>query len=43
MDVEVDLSKYAGFEIELKLANKANGWSSEAGYWAEVQLRTEEN
>jgi hypothetical protein len=40
MDVAVDLSKYEGQEIELELLNQPSGWAWEAGYWAEVQLRT---
>ena len=41
MDVDVDLSKYAGSTIELQLLNKANGWSWEGGYWAEIAITSE--
>jgi hypothetical protein len=38
MDVEVDLSNYAGSVAELQLLNKANGWAWEAGYWAKIAI-----
>ena len=41
MDVDVDLSKYAGSTIELQLYNKANDWMWEAGYWAEIGITSE--
>jgi len=33
-----DLSPYAGKKIKIDLENAANGWSFEAGYWAELEL-----
>jgi len=38
MEVEVDLSEYAGKEVKLELVNQPSGWAFEAGYWAEVKL-----
>ncbi len=39
-EIKVDLSKYAGSTIYLTLANKANGWSYEAGYWAKIAIQS---
>jgi hypothetical protein len=36
--VEVDLSPFAGKQVKLELVNQADGWSWEAGYWAEIAL-----
>jgi hypothetical protein len=36
--VEVDLSPLAGKQIKLELVNQPDGWSWEAGYWAEIAL-----
>ena len=36
---EVDLSTYAGKEINLQLENQPTDWSNEWGYWHEVSLR----
>jgi hypothetical protein len=41
MDVEIDLSKYAGKEINLELVNQPTGWAFEGGYWAEIKLVSE--
>jgi hypothetical protein len=38
LEVEVDLSRFAGSEIELAVTNKANGWACEAAYWATIKL-----
>jgi len=38
MEVEVDLSKYAGSEVELALVNQASEWMCEAGYWGEIAV-----
>jgi len=40
MEVNLDLSKYAGSEVNLMLVNQANGWAYEGAYWAEVQLNS---
>ena len=36
--VEVDLSPLAGKQVKLELVNQPDGWSWEAGYWAEIAL-----
>ncbi len=38
--VEVDLSPYAGKKVKLELVNQADGWSYEAGYWAEIKVES---
>jgi hypothetical protein len=35
---QVDLSEWAGKQVKLELVNQPNGWSWEAGYWAEIAL-----
>ena len=39
--VEFDLSDWAGKTVPLELRNQANGWSYEAGYWAEIAIDSE--
>jgi len=41
MQAEVNLSDYAGKEINLELVNKASDWQWEAGYWAKIELTRE--
>jgi len=41
MEVDVDLSEYAGSTLGLMLSNEANGWEYEAGYWAKIEIVTE--
>jgi hypothetical protein len=36
--VQVDLSKWAGKEVTLRLEGAATGWSWEFGYWSDVKL-----
>ena len=38
MDVDVDLTDYAGKTVKLELVNQANGWAWEAAYWAQIEL-----
>jgi hypothetical protein len=38
--VEVDLSGFAGKDVKLELVNQADGWSWEAGYWAEAAVES---
>lgn len=38
LDVDVDLSKYAGNTIRLTLENRANNWQNEWAYWHHVKL-----
>ena len=37
-DIVVDLSKYAGKKIKLKLHQYPNDWNNEAGYWARIEI-----
>lgn len=39
--VEVDLSRFAGRTVALRLENRANDWAWEFGYWADLRLDTE--
>jgi len=41
MQVDVNLSKFAGGETSLSLYNLANGWHDEAGYWASIEMVTD--
>ena len=41
MEVEVDLSSFAGQKTKLSLSNLANGWADEAGYWASIEVVAE--
>jgi hypothetical protein len=36
--IEVDLGKWAGKEVTLRLEGAATGWSWEFGYWSDVKL-----
>ena len=38
LDVEVDLSRYAGKLIRLDIQNKANNWMNEWAYWNYIQI-----
>ena len=38
LDVEVDLSKYAGQQIRLTIENRANNWQNEWAYWNHIKL-----
>lgn len=38
---QVDLSKFAGQEIEIQLWNQANNWAWEFGYWRNVRIVSE--
>jgi len=40
MQAEVDLSDFAGKEVELELINQPTGWKYEAGYWADISLES---
>ncbi len=41
MNVDVDLSEYAGSTLGLMLSNEANGWAYEAAYWAKIEIVTD--
>ncbi len=38
LDVEVDLSKFAGQKVQLTLENRANNWANEWAYWHKVKI-----
>jgi hypothetical protein len=40
-EITVDLSSFAGKSVKLELVNKADGWSWEAGYWADMAIVSE--
>ena len=37
--VTVDLSRFAGKTVKLRLENCANNWSFEFGYWSDLELK----
>jgi len=37
--VEIDLGPWAGKSVDLQLLNQADGWTYEAGYWAELSWK----
>lgn len=41
LDVEVDLSKFAGKTVKLELQNQANDWAYEFGYWQRIEVVSE--
>jgi hypothetical protein len=38
--VSIDLSKFAGKKVTLRLENFPNNWSYEFGYWSDIELKT---
>ncbi|MEJ6720230.1 MAG: hypothetical protein QNK82_17185 [Akkermansiaceae bacterium] len=40
LNLEIDLTPYAGKTIDLSLDNKANNWSNEFGFWHSVKIST---
>jgi len=40
IELDADLSGLAGKSVLLELVNQADGWSFEAGYWAEIELES---
>jgi len=41
LDINVDLSRYAGKDVWLELHNQPTGWSWEAAYWAKIAVESE--
>jgi hypothetical protein len=41
LDVDVDLTAYAGKSIKLELINQSTGWDHEAAYWAKTKIAVE--
>lgn len=39
--VEIDLAKFAGREVNVRLENRANDWAWEFGYWADLEFGLE--
>ncbi len=40
LDVEVDLSAFAGKTVALALLNQPSGWAFEGGYWAKIAIES---
>ncbi|MGE5192573.1 MAG: PVC-type heme-binding CxxCH protein [Deltaproteobacteria bacterium] len=40
VDLEIDLSEFAGKKVALELHNHPNNWSNEFGYWGRVEIVT---
>ena len=40
-ELTIDLTPFAGKEVEIRLENGANGWSYEFGYWGKVEIVTD--
>jgi hypothetical protein len=38
LELNIDLSTYAGEEVSLELLNQASGWGWEGGYWELIEL-----
>ncbi|MEE2885894.1 MAG: PVC-type heme-binding CxxCH protein [Planctomycetota bacterium] len=38
LDLAVDLSAFAGKTVNIRIENRATGWSSEFGYWQKVRI-----
>ncbi|MCB1062174.1 MAG: hypothetical protein KDN20_04535 [Verrucomicrobiae bacterium] len=41
LNLEIDLTSYAGKTIELTIENAANDWRNEFGYWGSIEVVTE--
>ncbi|MFT5469398.1 MAG: putative membrane-bound dehydrogenase-like protein [Verrucomicrobiales bacterium] len=41
LELEVDLTPFAGEHVDLKIENKANNWANEFGYWGSIRVVTE--
>jgi len=41
LDLEIDLSRFAGREINLVVENRANDWLNEFGYWGKIEVLSE--
>ncbi len=38
MDLEIDMSPYAGKSVKLELINQPTDWKFEAAHWAEIAI-----
>ena len=41
LDLDVDLSQYAGKQVQVSIENKANNWSNEWAYWNSIKIKSE--
>jgi hypothetical protein len=41
LNLEVDLTPYAGKTIEINVENVANDWRNEFGYWGSIEIVNE--
>ena len=41
LELEYDLTKYAGQHAELSIENGANDWKNEFGYWSYIKIVSE--
>ena len=41
LEVEVDLSVFAGASAEIIIENQANNWQNEFGYWGSIEVISE--
>jgi len=41
LELELDLTEFAGKHVDLEIENRANDWSSEFGFWGKVEVVTE--
>ena len=41
LDISVDLTEFAGQQIQLSIENRPNNWSSEWAYWNKVSIVSE--
>ena len=41
LDLNIDLSSYAGKTIDLQLLNQPTDWAYEFGYWGQAEIRSE--
>jgi hypothetical protein len=39
--IAVDLGRFAGKTVQLRLENAANGWNYEFGYWSGIEIGSE--
>lgn len=39
-EISIDLTRFAGKRVRVELANQANGWSWEFGYWRKVRVES---
>ena len=40
LELDIDLSQFAGKHVDLEIENRANDWSWEFGFWGKVEVVT---